>query len=74
MLSERAKERVAYWGRKLECPVDENANYENTYVCPLCGSSLIVGLLIFPSGATATSSPFPKTEEHGHGKATQATG
>ena len=21
------------WARKLECPVDENANYENTYVC-----------------------------------------
>jgi len=26
------KKKVAYWAQKLECPVDENANYENTYV------------------------------------------
>jgi nucleobase:cation symporter-1, NCS1 family len=26
------KEKVAYWATKLECPVDENADYENTYV------------------------------------------
>ena len=24
---------MAYWAQKLECPVDDNANYENTYVC-----------------------------------------
>jgi hypothetical protein len=33
MVSRTAKEKVAYWARNLECPVDENANYENTYVC-----------------------------------------
>lgn len=32
MLSQRTKERFSYWANKLECPVDENANYENTYV------------------------------------------
>ena len=32
MVSQRMKERVAYWSRKLECPVDDNANYENSYV------------------------------------------
>lgn len=25
--------RVATCAKKLECPVDEDANYENTYVC-----------------------------------------
>ena len=32
MVSESMKERAAFWARKLECPVDEHANYENTYV------------------------------------------
>jgi hypothetical protein len=32
MVSQRTKERAAYWADKLECPVDEHANYENTYV------------------------------------------
>jgi NCS1 family nucleobase:cation symporter-1 len=32
MFSEKTKRRAAYWGKKLECPVDEDANYENTYV------------------------------------------
>ena len=32
MVSQATKERVKYWAMKLECPVDENANYENTYV------------------------------------------
>ncbi|EPE35347.1 hypothetical protein GLAREA_11046 [Glarea lozoyensis ATCC 20868] len=27
------RERARYWARKLECPVDEDANYENTYWC-----------------------------------------
>jgi nucleobase:cation symporter-1, NCS1 family len=33
MVSQKTKDRVTYWATKLECPVDENANYENTYVC-----------------------------------------
>ncbi len=33
MLSQTTKKRVKYWATKLECPVDEDANYENTYVC-----------------------------------------
>jgi NCS1 family nucleobase:cation symporter-1 len=32
-VSKTTKERVVYWATKLECPVDDNANYENTYVC-----------------------------------------
>jgi NCS1 family nucleobase:cation symporter-1 len=32
MLSPETKKKIAYWGAKLECPVDDNANYENTYV------------------------------------------
>lgn len=31
-MSPQTKERLKYWGRKLECPVDDNANYENNYV------------------------------------------
>lgn len=32
MLSEKTKDCIWYWAKRLECPVDENANYENTYV------------------------------------------
>jgi hypothetical protein len=32
MVSRTAKVRLSYWATKLECPVDEYANYENTYV------------------------------------------
>jgi hypothetical protein len=32
MLSKTTKEKMVYWATKLECPVDDNANYENTYV------------------------------------------
>ena len=32
MVSKTTKEKVVYWATKLECPVDDNANYENTYV------------------------------------------
>jgi hypothetical protein len=32
MVSQGIKERASYWANKLECPVDEHANYENTYV------------------------------------------
>jgi hypothetical protein len=35
MFSEGTKEKLADWGRRLECPVDEDANYENTYVSSL---------------------------------------
>ena len=35
MVSKTTKERVVYWATKLECPVDDNANYENTYVCSI---------------------------------------
>lgn len=27
------KSRASYWARRLECPVDENANYRNTFWC-----------------------------------------
>ncbi|RFU32379.1 hypothetical protein B7463_g3981, partial [Scytalidium lignicola] len=33
MVSEKTKKRIAYWAQKLECPVDDDANYENTYWC-----------------------------------------
>lgn len=32
MVYETTKDKVAHWAIKLECPVDEDANYENTYV------------------------------------------
>ena len=32
MFSKETKEKIAYWGAKLECPFDEDATYENTYV------------------------------------------
>ncbi|OJD34324.1 ncs1 nucleoside transporter family protein [Diplodia corticola] len=31
MGSEKPKGRLAYWAKRLECPVDENANYKNTF-------------------------------------------
>lgn len=27
------KSRAKYWARRLECPVDDNANYRNTFWC-----------------------------------------
>ncbi|RDW72943.1 hypothetical protein BP6252_06850 [Coleophoma cylindrospora] len=33
MPSQISKARVQHWSKRLECPVDENANYENTYWC-----------------------------------------
>lgn len=33
MVSQRTKERLKIWARRLECPVDDDANYENTYWC-----------------------------------------
>jgi hypothetical protein len=50
MLSPKTKEKLAYWAKKLECPVDDNANYENTYVC-LLHPNLTVRELIRHSGA-----------------------
>lgn len=33
MFSEKSKARARFWAKRLECPVDDNANYENTYWC-----------------------------------------
>ncbi|KAL1639889.1 hypothetical protein SLS58_007476 [Diplodia intermedia] len=33
MGSDKSKGRLAYWAKRLECPVDENANYKNTFWC-----------------------------------------
>ncbi|KAF9637839.1 hypothetical protein BFW01_g8735 [Lasiodiplodia theobromae] len=33
MASEKTNGRLAYWAKRLECPVDENANYKNTFWC-----------------------------------------
>ncbi|KIW27545.1 uncharacterized protein PV07_07273 [Cladophialophora immunda] len=33
MVSDKTKARVKYWAAKLECPVDEERDYENTYWC-----------------------------------------
>ena len=43
MFSPEIKEKIMNWGAKLECPVDEDANYENTYV-----SNPLPWFLIFP--------------------------
>lgn len=32
MVSEKTKVKAREWAKRLECPVDDNANYENTYV------------------------------------------
>jgi hypothetical protein len=54
MAPRTAKERVAYWATKLECPVDDNANYENTYVCRGCLSGQAKADEFVSSGATGT--------------------
>lgn len=74
MFSKATKERAAYWGRKLECPVDENANYENTYVSDLQISKHTSSTLISCSGATVILFLYQLTEGHGHGKALLDTG
>ncbi|MCJ1303880.1 hypothetical protein MMC08_006691 [Hypocenomyce scalaris] len=33
MLSGESKDTAVYWAKKLECPVDEQRDYENTYWC-----------------------------------------
>jgi hypothetical protein len=50
MVSQKTKERVAYWAAKLECPVDADANYENTYVRLTPFQSLKGGKLTISSG------------------------
>jgi len=66
MVSQKMKAKVAYWAKKLECPVDDNANYENTYACSIKirRSFSLTG----DSGATATSFPFLMIEGPGRGK------
>lgn len=33
MMAGEIKSRASYWAKRLECPVDENANYRNTFWC-----------------------------------------
>jgi len=33
MISPKTKAKLSFWARRLECPVDENANYKNTFWC-----------------------------------------
>jgi nucleobase:cation symporter-1, NCS1 family len=33
MVSQETKFRARYWAKRLECPVDENAEYRNTFWC-----------------------------------------
>ena len=79
MLSEKTKEktkdRIWYWAKRLECPVDENANYENTYVrlsSTISQEDMTDGCL--PSGATVTSFPSLMIDDYGHGKVSLAIG
>lgn len=32
MTSEKGSSKLSYWAKRLECPVDENATYHNTFV------------------------------------------
>jgi hypothetical protein len=74
MFSKETKEKIAYWGTKLECPVDDDANYENTYVS---SSSLALEsphMPTFNSGVIVILFQSRMTDEHGPGKASQDTG
>lgn len=51
MVSQRTKERISYWANKFECPVDEDANYENTYVFSQKYSQYLTKRLTRTSGA-----------------------
>ncbi|KAL1303023.1 hypothetical protein AAFC00_003336 [Neodothiora populina] len=33
MLTEKTKPKVEYWAKRLECPIDEDAGYHNTFWC-----------------------------------------
>ena len=73
MFSRETKEKIAYWGAKLECPVDEDANYENTYV-PVSSALEFSQVLTFNSGVIVILFQSPKTDGHGRGKVSQDTG
>ena len=73
MFSKEAKEKIAYWGAKLECPVDDDANYENTYVSNL-PSLESPHMLTFKSGVIVTLFQSRMIDGHGPGKASQDTG
>lgn len=32
-MTAETKSRASYWAKRLECPVDEDANYRNTFWC-----------------------------------------
>ena len=68
-------EKIKYWAKRLECPVDEDAGYHNTFVSRAdCHTNASIDLLTLNSGATEISFPSLQTGEHGHGKATRVTG
>lgn len=73
MFSRETKEKISYWGAKLECPVDEDANYENTYVSNFLKLKLFY-VIMHGSGAIAILSQSPKIGGPGHGKALLDTG
>ena len=76
MKAEREKVgKAKYWAERLDCPVDEDAGYHNTFVRP--DSHVLIQRLEhsqFESGATETSSPPLQRGKLGHGKAMLATG
>jgi len=74
MVIEAKVEEVKYWARRVECPVDEDAGYRNTFVCCLHNIALARHANIGYSGAIVTSFRSRQPDKHGHGKATQATG
>ena len=34
-ISTKVERYAKQWAKRLECPVDVNANYKNTFVCPV---------------------------------------
>ena len=66
MFSEKTKQKSHDWAKRLECPVDDERNYENTYVCVT--DSDCEFRLIDNSGAIEIWSQFPSTGGHGRGK------
>jgi NCS1 family nucleobase:cation symporter-1 len=43
MFSKETQDKIAVWGTKLECPVDEDANYENTYASDISPLLTLLG-------------------------------
>ena len=68
-------EKAKSWAKRLECPVDEDAGYHNTFVSAR-SQSAFNSLFIAnkSSGATEISSRSHQTDKHGPGKAMLATG